>query len=124
MELIQYNACLTLTVAVRRTSKKKFFEELDLESIQHHHLYRKLSYFYKFYKNELPQYVFKLIPVKSSGPSTRSIKMFLCSKQDKTFLKKYFFQSAIIQLDNLKIRNSSSLKTVSLNLSDYLLIVF
>ena len=50
--------------------------------------------------------------------------MLLCSKQDKTFLKKYFFQSAIIQLDNLKIRNSSSLKTVSLNLSDYLLIVF
>ena len=35
LEMIQYNACLALTGAVRGTSKENFFEELGLESRQH-----------------------------------------------------------------------------------------
>ena len=44
-----------------------------LYSVQHRRWYRKLSYFYKFYKNESPQYLFKLIPVKNSECSSRSM---------------------------------------------------
>ena len=51
LELVQYNACLALTGAMIGTSKEKFYEELSLKSLQHRHLYRKLSYFYKFHKN-------------------------------------------------------------------------
>ena len=35
MELIQYNACLVLTGAIRGTSKEKRYAELGLESPQH-----------------------------------------------------------------------------------------
>ena len=45
MELIQYNACLALTGAIRGISKAKVFEELGLESLQHPRWYRK--HFYK-----------------------------------------------------------------------------
>ena len=48
--LIQYNACLALTVTIRGISKDKPYEELGLEYLQHCLLYKK-SYFYKFYKN-------------------------------------------------------------------------
>ena len=88
LELIQYNACLVLTRAIRHTSKQKFYEKLGLESLQYRRLYIKPSYFYKFSKNELPQYFFKLIPVRSS--LLEVCKMFLSSKQDITFEKNIF----------------------------------
>lgn len=59
LELIQYNVSVALTRAITGTSKEKLFEELVLESLQRHRLYRTLilfyfilfSYFYKFFKN-------------------------------------------------------------------------
>ena len=33
LELIQYNACLVLTEAIRGTSNKSIYEELGLESL-------------------------------------------------------------------------------------------
>ena len=74
-------------------------------------LIQKTTYFYKFYKNEFPQYVFKLFPIRSFEYPTRITKTFLSSKQDITFFKKNFILSAIMQWNNidLNIRNSSSL---------------
>ena len=42
VESIQYNAAIAITGAIRGTSKKKIFEELGLESLQHRRWYRKL----------------------------------------------------------------------------------
>ena len=64
MELIQYNACLALAGAIRGTSKEKFCEELRLKSLQQRRLYRKLSYFYKFYKNKIFAVSFQINPCK------------------------------------------------------------
>ena len=56
-------------------------------------------------------FFFKLIPVRSSKYSTRSMQNVPFFKTRHNFFKKYFFLSAIIQWDNLdlNIRNSSSL---------------
>ena len=54
LESIQYNARLTLTGAIRSTSKEKIYQELGLESLQIHRWYRKLCLFYKIYKNQSP----------------------------------------------------------------------
>ena len=104
---MQYNAYLALTGAIRGTSKEKFYEELGLESLQQHRLYRKLYCFYKFYKNELSQYLFKLIPVRSSAYSSRSMQNLPFFKTRHNFFKRYFFLSTIIQWNNLdlNIRN-------------------
>ena len=111
LELIQYNPCLALTWAIRGTSKEKFYEELGLESLQHCRLYRKLSNFYKFYKNEFPQYLFKLIPVRCSEYSNRTMQNISFFKTRHNIFKKMFFLSAIIQWNNLdlNIRNQTSL---------------
>ena len=64
LELLQYNACLAITGAIRGTSRKELYEELDLESVQLRCWFRKLSCFYKLFNSEHPHYLFKLISVK------------------------------------------------------------
>ena len=60
---IQCTATLATTGDIRRTSKEKLYQELCFfESLQSRRSFRKLSLFYKKIKNELPSYLFHLIP--------------------------------------------------------------
>ena len=54
VECIQYNAVLSITGAIRGTSREKLFEELGLKSLQHRWWYRKLCCSYKILKNQSP----------------------------------------------------------------------
>ena len=65
LESIQYNACLAITGAIRGTSKEKLYQEIGLESLQLRRWYRKLGMFYKIFKSQSPQYLFKLVPEKN-----------------------------------------------------------
>ena len=62
IESVQYNACLAITGAIKGISKEELHDELGLEPFQLRRWFRKLCYFHKFYKNESPQYLFKLVP--------------------------------------------------------------
>ena len=64
LESIQCTACLTITGAIRDTSKEKLYQEIGLESLQLRRWYRKLGMFYKIFKSKSPQYPFKLMPKK------------------------------------------------------------
>ena len=52
MESIQHNACLTITGAIRGTSREKIYQELGLESFQLRRWYRKLCLFYKVFRTK------------------------------------------------------------------------
>ena len=69
------------------------------------------TYFYKFYKNESPQYLFKLIPARSSEYTSRSMQNVPFYKTRHNFFKKYFILSGIIQWNNLdlNLKNSTCL---------------
>ena len=110
LELLQYNACLTITGAIRGTSREKLYEELGLESLQLGRWFRKLFFFYKLFNSEHPNYLFKLIPLRSSNYVTRNIHNILLLKTRHTFFKNSFFSSTIIEWNKLdhNIRNSSS----------------
>ena len=73
LELLQYNACLAITGAIRATSREKLYEELGLKSPQLRRWFRKLSCFYKLFNSEHSHYLFKLIPSKSSSYVTKNI---------------------------------------------------
>ena len=64
LESIQYNACLALSGAIRGSSREKLYHELGLESLQRRRWYRKLSLFYKIFKENKPVYLFNLILTK------------------------------------------------------------
>ena len=96
LELLQYNACIAITGAIRGTSWEKVYKELGLESLQLRRWFRKLSCFYKFFNSEHPHYLFKLIPSRSSSYVTRNIHNITFLKTRHTFLKNFFFSSTII----------------------------
>ena len=85
VESIQYNAAVAITGAMRGTSKEKHFEELDLESLQHRRLYRKLCCFYKVLKDESPKYIFNIIPQLSGRYLQETQIIFLISKLNTSF---------------------------------------
>ena len=58
MESIQFNPYLAITGPIRGTSKEKIYKELDLESLELNHRYRRLCLFCKVLKNEHPKYLF------------------------------------------------------------------
>ena len=59
LELIQYNAALAITGAIRGTSREKLYQELGLESPQKQHCYRKLCYFLKNIQRSISGLSFK-----------------------------------------------------------------
>ena len=65
LESIQYNASLSITGAIKGTSKENLYQELSLESRQLQRWYRELGMFYKISKSKSPQFFFKLIPERT-----------------------------------------------------------
>ena len=129
MESIQYNVCLAITGAIRSTSREKICQELGLEYLQLRCRYRKLCLFYKVFKTEHPEYLFNLIPVRSTPYATRTAGNIPLIKTNHYFFKKIFFPSAIIEWNNLDpiletLRVFQSLKKKYLISYDLLQILF
>ena len=59
---LQYKAALAITGAIQGTSRGKIYQELKLESPKSRTWYRRLSYVFKIMKEEVPNYLIKLIP--------------------------------------------------------------
>ena len=73
METIQYNAALTITVAIRDSSREKPYQELGLEALQQRRWYRKLCCFYKILKSHSESIVtFKKRILSFIRPSAKS----------------------------------------------------
>ena len=72
LESLQYNTALAITGAMRGTSKKKLYQELGLESLQHRRWFCKLCIFYKIFKNKYPRYLYELLPLQITSHNTRS----------------------------------------------------
>ena len=113
-----------MTGAIRGTSKEKLYQELGLESLQLRRWYRKLGMFYKIFKSQSPQYLFKLIPEKTSSYLTRNADNIPLFNIKHNFYKNSFFPSSIIEWNNLdpNLRKIQKilvfLKTIFLNLLD------
>ena len=129
MESIQYNACLAITGAIRGTSSEKIYQKVGLESLQLRCWYRKLCLFYKVFKNEHPEYLFHLIPVRCTSYTTRTESNISLIKTKHNFFKNSFFPSAFIEWNNLdpNLRNFKSISVLTLtscDLSQTLFLIF
>ena len=62
-----------MTGAIRSTSREKLYQELCLEPVRLRRWYKKTCRFYKVFKNELPQLLYHLIPVRYSSHTSRNI---------------------------------------------------
>ena len=90
-ESLQYNACLALSAAIRGLSREKIHQELGLESLQRRGWYRKLSLFYKIFKENKSVYLFNLIPTKNSSFNTRNTDKITLFRTKHKFSENSFF---------------------------------
>ena len=65
LEQVQDNAALAVTGAIKDTSRRKCCKELCLESLESRRRRRRLYLLHKIISNQLPIYLYKLIPKKS-----------------------------------------------------------
>ena len=109
LELIQYNAALALTGAIRGSSTEKLYQELGLESLQLRRWYRKLC-FYKIYNKQAPGYLTELIPTRNEAYQTRHLANIPSLSFKHNFFKNTFFPSTILEWNKLdpSLRNSTS----------------
>ena len=119
---IQYSTSLSITGALRGTSREKLDQELGFKSLRQRRWYRKLCCLFKIINKESPSYLFQLVP----SPS----KIF-CTKLGKyspTSLKKYgsfensFSSLTIKEWSNLDpyIRKSKSISIFKSNLLKFI----
>ena len=89
-ESIQYNACLTLTRVIRRTSEEKYIKNWEWIPFKIDTGLENFAFFYKVLEKGNPKYLFNLIPIRRSLYSTRNIYNipFLNTKH-KNFFKKW-----------------------------------
>ena len=95
LESIQYNACLTITGAIRGSSREKLYQELGFESLQQRRWYRKLCCFYKNIKNESPRYLFNIILTRNPFYITRNHTNIPLFKSNHIFLRNSFFPNFV-----------------------------
>ena len=122
IKYVQYNACLAIKGAIRGASKEKLYDELGLESFQLRRWYRKTGYFYKFYRNESPQYLFKLVSLGYSFCTTRNAENIPFFKTKHNVLKNSFFLSAVIEWNSLdhKIQNARSFSAIKISILQFI----
>ena len=126
LESIQYNAWLALTGAIRGSLKEKIYQDLGFESLRVRRWYRKLCLFYKVLNNELPQYLFNLIPVRPTLYPTRNALNIPLLNTNHNFFKDSLFPSTIIEWNKLypglrKAESLSLLRLISLSSYGHLL---
>ena len=78
LELIQYNAALAVTDAVRGTSREKHYPELCKESLQKWRWYRKLCNSLQIFKGQSRDYLSKILPIVRRAYNTRNINYIPC----------------------------------------------
>ena len=67
LESAQCNATLAITEAIRSTNIVKLYQEFGSGSLENRRKLRRLSSFYKIYKNQSALYLYNLIPGKTTG---------------------------------------------------------
>ena len=107
-----------------------FNDELGQESLQLRHWFKKLCYFYKFYKNESPQYLFKLVPLRHLSYTTVNAENKSLFKTKLNFFKIRFLPQLLsikTVLTIMKFKESEAfvlLEAIFWNLSGQSPIVF
>ena len=92
---IQYSTSLSITSAVRGTSREKLYQELGFKSLQQRRWCRTLCCLFKIIKNQSPSYLFQLVPSPNIRYFSRNSENIPQLRTKHDFFKNSFFPSTI-----------------------------
>ena len=119
---IQYSTSLSITSAVRGTSREKLYQELGFKSLQQRRWCRKLCCLFKIIKNQSPSYLFQLVPSPNIRYFVRNSENIPQLRTKYDFFKNPFFPSTIKEWNNLYpyIRKSKSISIFKSNILKFI----
>lgn len=91
------STALAMADAIRRISKEKLNNELDLETLETIRLYMKLECFCKIFRYHCPKYLFNTIPNSASTCNTRNTNNILVFKVEQNFCQNSFLRTPVIR---------------------------
>ena len=113
IESVQYNAALSITGAIRGTSRKKLYQELGLESLRDRRWYRRLVYFFNIVNRNSPAYLNNLLPTRQYSYNIDRSNLFSLYSVNSDYFKNSFFPFCVREWNKLG-PEITNLKSVSL----------
>ena len=104
IESIQYDAALAIAGVISGTSIEKLYQELGLESLSKRRWYKKLCYFFKIFKDQSLECLFRIFPGVSKAYNTRTNDKIPLLSGKHNFFVNSFFLSIVIELNNLHLK--------------------
>ena len=90
IESVQYNAALSITGAIKGTSRNRLYQELGLESLSDRRLYRRLVHFFNIVHLTSPKYLFDLLPEKRRSLNPQRSELFTEFFSHSAFFDSFF----------------------------------
>ena len=123
LQSAQYNDSLAIIGAIRGTDTQKLYQELGLESLRNRRKLRRLSLFYKIYKDQSPLYLYNLIPANTPGKyPLQNVKEIPTIKVKHRFFENSFFPATITEWNHLdySLRNAPSVNVFKKNILKFI----
>ena len=76
IESVQYNACLAITGAIKKSSRERLYQELGLESLRDRRWYRRLVFFFKIVNGLSPNYLHSFLPENQRSYNPERCNLF------------------------------------------------
>ena len=121
IESVQYKAALSITGAIKGTSRDRLYQELGLESLSDRRLYRRLVYFFNIVHLTSPKYLSDLLPEKRRSLNPQRSELFIEFFSHSAFFDSSFFPFCVKTWNKLssELRNSSSVSIFKKALLNY-----
>ena len=121
IESVQYEAALSITGAIKGTSRDRLYQELGLESLSDRRLYRRLVYFFNIVHLTSPKYLSDLLPEKRRLLNPQRSELFIEFFSHSAFFDSSFFPFCVKTWNKLssELRNSSSVSIFKKALLNY-----
>ena len=110
MESIQHNAALTIAGAIKDTSREnlsitiKKLSRTRLRIPRKRRWCRKLCYFFKIFKSQSPECLFRILPSVSKAYNTRTNGKIPLFSDKHIFFINFFFPPTVIERKNLDLK--------------------
>ena len=111
--MIKYNAALTITGAIKCTSKERIYNELGIESLSNRRWYRRMCLFWKIINKSAPFYLSDLLPNKQFSRNPNRQNLLTSCQRNNDYFANSFFPYCTDQWNALDL-NVKNIQTISL----------
>ena len=91
IETVQYNAALSITGAIRGTSRDRLYQELGLESLLQRRWFHRMVHFFKIVRGYCPDYLAALLPPKQFSRNDHRKTLYRTFRTSTEYFNNSFF---------------------------------